>query len=70
MASNRYAGACTACGKLVRPGGGVLERKGRVWVVWCMPCYDESDMSGVEDRECGLRAYEDRCAEIIGREHF
>lgn len=63
---NRYKGICHACGEQVKAGEGKLERVGRTWVVWCAACYDRSDNSSYEDRECGDRAYEDRCAEGAG----
>ncbi len=65
--TNRYAGSCHSCGNRVEPEAGILERIGKKFVVWCKGCYNQSDMSGDEDRACGLRAYEDRCAEQCGR---
>lgn len=61
--SNRYSGICNDCRQPVPAGAGILERSGRRWVVWCESCYDRSDNSSYEDRACGDRAYEDRCAE-------
>jgi len=75
MFANRYAGTCSACGCKVAAGKGVLEahkthrhgrRPGKRWVLWCQNCYRNSDHSGVEDRECGDRAYEDACARACG----
>ena len=70
MNANRFPGVCHACGKPVASGQGMLERSGRgrygKWLVWCAPCYNASDNSGPEDRECGNRAYEDRCAAAVG----
>ena len=68
--TNRYAGTCKACGKHVVANTGVLEKVGYgrrgSWVVWCLDCFNASDNSGEEDRQCGNRAYEDRCAERCG----
>ena len=64
--SNRYPGNCHACKKSVPAGTGKIERIGRKWQVWCSDCYDKSDNSSSEDRACGDRAYEDRCAEQCG----
>lgn len=68
--ANKYPGTCIACQCHVAPGAGKIERAGygrrSRWLVWCGPCFDRSDNSGAEDRECGNRAYEDRCAEACG----
>lgn len=64
--NNRYPGTCHACGAEVRAQAGTLERRGRRWVVWCQPCYNRSDNSSAEDRQCGNRAYEDACARACG----
>ena len=72
--SNRFPGRCHACGCQVKEFEGYAERKAGVrtkrggWLLWCMGCFNESDNSGPEDRACGDRAYEDRCAEAVGRE--
>lgn len=74
MTANKYPGNCTGCGERVPAGDGVIERKpsysyGRMkskWIVWCMACYNKSDNSGHEDRQCGNRAYEDECARKCG----
>ena len=70
--SNRYPGRCHACGRHVAEFEGIAEKKagGRRagWLLWCEPCYNHSDNSGPEDRACGDRAYEDRCAEAVGME--
>ena len=71
--SNRYHGKCHSCGCSVSPGAGKIERKSNFysrrdiqsWIVWCMSCFNASDNSGEEDRCCGNRAYEDRCAEAV-----
>lgn len=73
---NRYSGKCHACGCQVLAGDGVVERKEGYfkrsrrgsggWILWCKSCFDASDLSGVVDRECGLRAYEDQCARACG----
>lgn len=67
---NRYAGTCHACGKTVESGAGCIEKSGygrrAKWLVWCLACFDKSDNSGVEDRCCGNRAYEDACARACG----
>lgn len=74
MSANKYPGVCHACGKPVSSGAGHLERSGRgrygKWLVWCGPCYNASDNFGPEDRECGNRAYEDRCAAVCGGEFY
>lgn len=69
--SNKYSGQCHACGKAVPAFAGILEhragyRRRDRWQLWCMDCYNRSDNSGPEDRCCGNRAYEDRCAEMCG----
>ena len=64
--SNRYTGKCEDCGTRVSARQGVLERAGCNWVVRCQPCFDKGDHSSFEDRECGDRAYEDRCAAQCG----
>ncbi len=64
--TNTYSGYCRGCKRRVLAGTGELERIGRKWVVWCMPCFDESDNSGPDDRMCGNRAYEDQCARAVG----
>ena len=66
MTPNRYEGQCHDCGDEVRPYRGTIEKVGGKWIVRCPSCYDLSDNSGMEDRECGDRAYEARCAEMIG----
>lgn len=67
---NKYAGRCHSCGVEVEPGAGKVEsvwRRGRSrWLVWCLKCFNASDNSGDEDRCCGNRAYEDRCARACG----
>lgn len=70
--TNRYKGFCHCCGKPVEAGAGKLEfkegsfrRRGR-YVLWCLSCFNASDNSGPEDRECGNRAYEDECARRCG----
>ena len=70
-ASNRYHGRCHACGKAVPARAGILENVGGMrprWVVWCLACFNASDNSGPEDRCCGDRAYEDRCAAACGED--
>jgi hypothetical protein len=73
--SNRYTGKCHCCGKTVASGTGKIERKNNFyarkqsWLVWCMGCFNASDNSGEEDRCCGNRAYEDRCAEAVGADY-
>ena len=70
MATNRYTGTCKACLTKVPAGTGICERTGyRKWIVWCMSCFNASDNSGEEDRCCGNRAYEDRCAEMVGGDY-
>ncbi len=64
--TNKYAGKCGDCGARVSARAGELERIGRGWVVRCQACFDKSDHSSAEDRECGDRAYEDRCAAQVG----
>jgi hypothetical protein len=64
--ANRYPGKCNSCGESVKAGEGHIERAGRRWIVWCQDCFDRSDNASAEDRECGNRAYEDRCAEACG----
>lgn len=73
--SNRYAGNCESCGVNVPAQAGQLEYVGKwhngtrrksPYKLWCSACYDKSDNSGVEDRCCGDRAYEDHCAEQCG----
>lgn len=63
-----------ACGCAVSPGTGKVERSGygrhTKWLVWCLDCYNRSDNSGDEDRCCGNRAYEDRCAEQCGFDNY
>ena len=66
MKGNKYASRCNDCGQCVGKGEGVLERRGRKWIVWCLNCYDRSDHSSYEDRACGDRAYEDLCADRCG----
>lgn len=68
MTPNRYEGSCVDCGREVRPYKGVIEKVGGKWITRCQPCYDASDNSGVEDRECGDRAYEDRYSTMFGGE--
>ena len=72
--SNRYGGKCHACGKSVAAGAGELEKLGYSrrggWRLWCMDCFNKSDNSGPEDRMCGDRAYEERCAEACGFERY
>jgi hypothetical protein len=67
---NKFKGYCCGCRKTVEPFQGLLEsqRSGRrnIWVVWCPECYDKSDHSSHEDRQCGDRAYEDQCAKACG----
>lgn len=70
---NRYPGICHCCGKPVPAGTGKLEFTGgyyrgrrQKYILWCMPCFNASDNSGPEDRCCGNRAYEDRCAQACG----
>jgi len=60
--TNKYKGTCHACASIVPAHKGILERIGRKWIVWCESCYNDSDNSSYEDRECGNRAYEDQCA--------
>lgn len=66
--SNKYRGVCHACGCSVGVNQGKLEYVGgyRSNQLWCMDCFNKSDNSGEEDRCCGDRAYEDRCAEQCG----
>ncbi len=72
--SNRFAGTCNGCGKPVAAGAGKLERSGygrhAKWLVWHPACFDASDNASDEDRCCGNRAYEDRCAAAVGGENF
>lgn len=66
--ANKYAGPCKACGANVPAGQGILEYnhgRGTRWNLWCVSCFNKSDNSGPEDRECGNRAYEDRCARAV-----
>lgn len=73
MNANRFSGRCHACGQYVRPREGVLENVGGhrpVWRVWCLECFNRSDNSGPEDRCCGDRAYEDRCAAAVGSDDW
>jgi hypothetical protein len=54
----------------VAAGQGYIEfigysRRGK-YQLWCRDCFDRSDNSGVEDRCCGDRAYEDTCAAACG----
>ena len=63
---NKYAGKCEHCSCEVAARQGTLERNGRRWTLLCGPCFDKSDNSSYEDRECGNRAYEDQCAERCG----
>ena len=67
--ANKYRGKCNGCGSTVDAGSGTVERRGRVWVVWCHECYNKSDNSGYEDRCCGDRAYEDQCARDCGYDY-
>ena len=67
---NRYDGYCNDCGKSVRAGEGHIERSGKKWIIWCNDCFDGSDNSSDEDRCCGNRAYEDRCAAAVGNDRF
>ena len=68
--SNKYNGTCHACKASVPAGTGHVEVSGygryRKTLVWCKACFDKSDNSSDEDRCCGNRAYEDRCAEACG----
>lgn len=71
--ANRYPGKCEACGADLKAGSGKLEyvgtgghRRKSAYKLWCLACFDKSDCSGDEDRCCGNRAYEDRCAEACG----
>ena len=68
--SNRYNGKCNHCGCAVAAGAGHCEFTGRPgrdrYQVLCNTCFDKSDNSSYEDRCCGDRAYEDRCAEACG----
>lgn len=75
--NNRYSGKCEACGQTVAEGAGNLEYVGKwsgdrkrksPYRLWCWDCFNKSDNSGPEDRCCGDRAYEDRCAEACGYE--
>ena len=73
---NRYPGKCNACGNIVAPNTGKLERKGNFysrgrqsWILWCMSCFNTSDCSGEEDRCCGNRAYENRCSQMVGGDY-
>lgn len=72
--TNRYGGTCHACGKPVAANAGEVERVGAGrrarWQLWCLDCFNESDHSGPEDRLCGDRAYEDRCAARCGFESY
>jgi hypothetical protein len=75
--ANRYAGACNACNKIVKPGEGRLEwvgrpirRRGNQYKLWCLECFNRSDNSGEEDRCCGDRAYEDACAMACGFQSY
>ena len=72
MIANRYPGNCHACRRPVEPGKGIWESgrpsrgtrpRGRLW---CRTCFNISDHSGPEDRQCGDRAYEDACARACG----
>lgn len=72
-AKNLYGGTCTKCGKTVERLAGYVEwvqtgrgRRGGHFIVWCQGCYNASDHSGVEDRQCGDRAYEDACGRACG----
>lgn len=72
--TNRFKGTCVGCNCNVTPGAGILEyrsvySRGRMVdriQVFCTPCFDKSDNSSAEDRQCGNRAYEDKCAEACG----
>lgn len=72
--SNKYNGTCHACGKTVPSGTGKVEKSGygrhTKWLVWCLDCFNASDNSGEEDRCCGNRAYEDRCAAACGCDDY
>jgi len=79
MQTNRYAGKCEACGRTVQAEEGNLEYVGKysggrrrksAYKLWCTNCFDASDNSSEEDRCCGNRAYEDRCAEACGYSPF
>lgn len=60
--TNSYAVRCLACGDFVAAGAGILEACAhRNFKTWCLPCFNKSDNSGPEDRECGNRAYEESC---------
>jgi hypothetical protein len=71
---NRYPGTCHACHKPIAASEGYCEstfryRRGRKqgnYRLWCVACFNRSDNSGEEDRCCGDRAYEDRCAAACG----
>jgi hypothetical protein len=66
MKTNRYPSKCNNCQTEMPAGKGILERSGRRWIVWCEPCFNRSDNSSHEDRECGDRAYEDASANACG----
>ena len=72
--ANKYPGQCHCCKQTVPAGTGILESTGGYyrghrsarWLLWCMSCFNRSDNSSDEDRACGNRAYEDRCAAACG----
>ena len=65
--TNRYPGKCEGRGGRVDSHAGILEHKyGRKFIVWHPACFDKSDHSSYEDRQCGDRAYEDQCAAACG----
>lgn len=75
---NKYKGSCHCCHKPVEAFQGILEsksgyrggRRTNTWLVWCQECFDKSDNSSYEDRQCGNRAYEDRCARACGLDNL
>ena len=64
--TTKYKTKCIACGAVVNPGSGHLEKVSGKWQITCEPCFDRRDHSGYEDRCCGDMAYEDTCAERCG----
>lgn len=70
---NRYPGKCAECAAPVASYAGHVETTGygrrRRSRVLCAACFNASDHSSHEDRECGDRAYEDACARACGMDY-
>lgn len=67
--SNKYSGTCSGCGGNVPARAGKIERAGGRWLVWHTECFNQSDNSGIADRACGNREYEDQCSRAVGGEN-